>query len=1383
MGNVGQTSESGTTSMARTKAFAQGVVAGDGPQFLTDICVKFGTQPQAKDPVYVELWSSKLESLELVPDEGIATFWWDIDNGTDGDGVCEGSGQAEFTRRRPGRNDAAIELNSGDLYFVVLWAGLNDTDVTLRTTASNAEDSGGVGNYSIRDNSFKDTTTDSSAYTWTSATSKLQIQLYAEDTDGLRVHDAEGQEGTDMSFRLSLTPAPGNNRRLVVDYVTVEVPDERNDKGEIVKVHAKESKDYEWTSGKAIFNAGDTEKSASVPTINDTEQDDREKFKLVASTLKYYRLSQGEWVLEDQEDNPYLDKVRKRAGIGTIRNTDPVGLLSVADAEAAEEDASIDFVVTLNLVATETVTVDYATADRTATAGTDYTATSGTLTFEAGESTKTIAVPLVDDDDLENDETLTLTLSNATGAELGYAEAKGTIRDTKDSGAPVISGTLRVGETLTADTSGILDSDGLENATFTYRWWKRVGTIRRTLQNGADATYVLQPSDAGDRIIVRASFTDDAGNPEWRESEPTAPVASADGGSINRAPTGAPTVSGTAQVGETLTASTAGIADADGLDDAEFSYQWIRNDGSDADIAGATGQSYTPGADDTGKRLKVRVTFTDDGGTAETLTSAATGPVAARSALSVADAEATEEDDAALGFVVTLNPAAARTVTVDYATSDGTATAGDDYTATSGKLTFAVGDTSKTVSVPIADDSVDDGGETVTLTLSNATVAEISDASATGTIGDDDANSAPTGAPTITGTAQVGETLTASTAGIDDADGLDDAEFSYQWIGNDGSDADIAGATGQTYTPGANDVGKTLKVRVTFTDDGGTAETLTSAATGAVVARSALSVADAQASEEDDTALEFVVTLSPAAARTVTVDYATADGTATAGADYTATSGTLTFAVGDTAKTVSVPITDDTVDDGGETLTLTLSNAAVATISDASATGTISNEETGPPLTASFSEVPESHAGARFTFVLTFSEAPKVSYRTLRDVAFDVTDGTVRKAKRRTSGSNLSWDITVEPAGTGAVAIELPATPDCTTTGAICTGDGRALSNSPSATVAGASTASAVVNGPVLTLSWPTPPDGFAPPGGSDFAVSVDGDLRAVTSASFQARGVILQLAEPVLPQQSVVVDHLGSAMHPARSAAGDLRAPWRDMPALNVSGWTADELSAAGVDAPVPGVVTTVWNAGQSASFAGQELGDAGLIAVSGMTDLRRLDLSGNALTDVSALAGLGMLESLDLSGNAISNLAPLAELTELRRLDLAGNVIEELWPLAGLPKLEVLLLDGNRVVDIGALTHHGRLENLGLAGNRVADTRPLADLWSLRRLDLGGNPARDLSPVGDLETLVWLRVPSATDEAPTHRLIQLRWLMGPDGLGTCVGCASEETIRAPAR
>ena len=98
-------------------------------------------------------------------------------------------------------------------------------------------------------------------------------------------------------------------------------------------------------------------------------------------------------------------------------------------------------------------------------------------------------------------------------------------------------------------------------------------------------------------------------------------------------------------------------------------------------------------------------------------------------------------------------------------------------------------------------------------------------------------NSTATGAPTISGAAQVGETLTAGTTAISDADGLDDDTFDYQWIANDGAaDAEISGATGRTYTLVDADEGKAIMVRVSFTDEAGNAESLTSAATAVVTA-------------------------------------------------------------------------------------------------------------------------------------------------------------------------------------------------------------------------------------------------------------------------------------------------------------------------------------------------------------------------------------------------------------------------------------------------------------------------------------------------------------------------------------------------------------------
>ena len=93
------------------------------------------------------------------------------------------------------------------------------------------------------------------------------------------------------------------------------------------------------------------------------------------------------------------------------------------------------------------------------------------------------------------------------------------------------------------------------------------------------------------------------------------------------------------------------------------------------------------------------------------------------------------------------------------------------------------------------------------------------------------ANTPATGQPTISGTPQVGQTLTASVTSIADQDGLDDVSYAYQWLADD---VGIAGATAASYTLTSSEEGKTVNVAVTFTDDAGNAESLTSAATAAV---------------------------------------------------------------------------------------------------------------------------------------------------------------------------------------------------------------------------------------------------------------------------------------------------------------------------------------------------------------------------------------------------------------------------------------------------------------------------------------------------------------------------------------------------------------------
>ena len=121
------------------------------------------------------------------------------------------------------------------------------------------------------------------------------------------------------------------------------------------------------------------------------------------------------------------------------------------------------------------------------------------------------------------------------------------------------------------------------------------------------------------------SFTDDDGNDETLTSAATDAVEPEP---TNTPATGQPVIEGEARVGQTLTADTSGIHDQDGLEKVSFSHQWL---GDDAEIAGATGSTYTLADADAGKAVEVRVSFTDDDGNDETLTSAATDAVATAS--------------------------------------------------------------------------------------------------------------------------------------------------------------------------------------------------------------------------------------------------------------------------------------------------------------------------------------------------------------------------------------------------------------------------------------------------------------------------------------------------------------------------------------------------------------------------------------------------------------------------------------------------------------------------------------------------------------------------------------------------------------------------------
>ena len=167
--------------------------------------------------------------------------------------------------------------------------------------------------------------------------------------------------------------------------------------------------------------------------------------------------------------------------------------------------------------------------------------------------------------------------------------------------------------------------------------------------------------------------------------------------------------------------------------------------------------------------------------------------------------------------------------------------------------------------------------------------------------------------------------------------------------GNESGSFEIDATSGELFYKGAGEDFESGTTRFTLTvrtsDGSETADTTVTVNVTDVDDTPAIRVADAEATEGDDTEMVFRVTLQSASSETVTVSYATADGTATAGEDYTATSGTLTFAPGETEKTVSVAIIDDTVEDSGETFTLALSDPSGGSLGDTEATGTIFNTE------------------------------------------------------------------------------------------------------------------------------------------------------------------------------------------------------------------------------------------------------------------------------------------------------------------------------------------------------------------------------------------------------------------------------------------------------
>ena len=616
--------------------------------------------------------------------------------------------------------------------------------------------------------------------------------------------------------------------------------------------------------------------------------------------------------------------------------------------------------------------------------------------------------------------------------------------NTRATGSPTIGGTPQVGQTLTVDTSGISDADGLTHASYTYLYqWIRNNS---KIADQTGATYTLVDADEGKTIKVKVSFTDDAHNQESRTSAPTEAVAPPP----NTLATGEPTIGGTPQVRRTLTVDTSAIEDADGMENAVFRYQWFATKSSTTrEIAGGTGSTYKLVPADEGHTFHVEVSFTDDRGYSETLTSAATEAVAAAAPNSEPTGLPAVNGTPQVGETLTADTSAIddadglENVSYRYQWISSQAVI-DDVTGTSNILSIEIpGETGQTYTL-IPDDEgstfqvkvsfTDDADYEQTLT-SGATVAVAPPP-----------NTEPTGLPAVTGTPQVGETLTADTSAIDDADGLTNATFEYQWLHNQSVvdantgtsyyiNVEMPGETDSTYTLAPADKGRTFAVRVSFTDDRGHSESLTSGNTVIVAARP----------NSEPTGLP-AITGTPQVGQVLTADTSAIDdedGLENAVFRYqwfASKSGVILALLGETSSTytlsptyegytfqVRVTFTDDA--DNQESLTSEATEAVTATVPTEPLSLTVTAGSQVQELDASW-HAPSSNGGSAVTgYKVQWKEAAD-SWDTEADVSEATVTGTTHTITGLTGGVEYAVRVmATNDVGDGPASTEAKGTP------------------------------------------------------------------------------------------------------------------------------------------------------------------------------------------------------------------------------------------------------------------------------------------------------------------------------------------------------------------
>ena len=679
---------------------------------------------------------------------------------------------------------------------------------------------------------------------------------------GLSIANATATEGTGAAggeLRFTVTMSPASAQSVTVEYGTIDGT-------------AVGGADYVAQGATLTFAPGVTSQTIVVPLAGDSLDEPNESVLVVLSS-------------------PTNATITSPQATGTITDDDAAPSLSVGNLSIAEGNAGITnatFTVSLSAASGQAVSVAYATANGTAAAPGDYTVTSGTLTFAPGSTSQTVVVAVIADGLDENDETFQLNLSNATNATVAAGQGIGTIAD--DDVSPSIS---------------IADQAFNEG---------NAGTTT--------ATFALTLSAASGRAV-------------------TVGYATADGSGLAGSDYGAASGTATFAIGSTTATVTVAVT-ADTVIEPDETFVLNLSAPSGATLA----------------RTQATGTIIDD----DSIPSLSLGNV------SVVEGNAGTTNAI---FTVSLSEASNQSVSVAYATANVTAAAPGDYTSRSGTLTFAPGVTSQTVTVPVIGDTSDENDETLQVNLTNPTNAALGVAQGVGTIVNDDPQPAISVADVSLNEGNAGTSTATFVLTLSTASGRVVTVNYATANGSAAAGSDYTAATGTaTFAAGSTTTNVTVSVSGdTVMEPDETFLLSLTAPANATLARAqatativndegvpAISIADASVTEGNSGTvnLNFAVTLSAASLSDVSVSYATGGGTATAGTDYTAASGTLTIPSGSTSGTITVVVTGDTSSEPGETLTLTLSNPLNATLARSAATGTIANDDASSGLVAAY---------------------------------------------------------------------------------------------------------------------------------------------------------------------------------------------------------------------------------------------------------------------------------------------------------------------------------------------------------------------------------------------------------------------------------------------